>query len=85
VRTGWTSKPMMAFRRKSGFTNSIKMFSSKKVIKMPKKRFEVVSWSFLKSEIKGFNTLDEACIYYKKLPKHLRAKSKILFDDEVLI
>ena len=52
---------------------------------MPRKRFEVVSWSFLKNEIKGFNNLDEACIYYKKLPKHLRAKSNILFNHEVLV
>ena len=52
---------------------------------MPRKRFEVVSWTFLKNEIKGFNNLDEACIYYKKLPKHLRTKSNILFDDEVLV
>jgi hypothetical protein len=52
---------------------------------MPRKMFEVVTWSFLKDEIKGFNTLDEACIYYKKLPKHIRAKSNVLFDHEVLV
>jgi hypothetical protein len=52
---------------------------------MPRKRFEVVSWSFLKNEIKGFNNLDEACLYYKKLPKNIRAKSNIWFDHEVLV
>ena len=52
---------------------------------MPRKRFEVVTWSFLKDEIKGFNNLDKACIYYKKLPKHLRIKSNIWFGDEMLI
>ena len=52
---------------------------------MPRKRFEVVSWSFLKNEIKVFNDLDEACIYFKKLPKHLQTKSNIWFGHEVIV
>jgi hypothetical protein len=52
---------------------------------LPRNKFEVVTWSFLRDEIKGFNTLDEASIYYKKLPKYLRVKSNIWFGDEVLI
>jgi len=52
---------------------------------MSSKRFEVVTRSFLKNEINGFNDLEEACIYFKKLPKYLRAKSNIWFGREVLV
>jgi len=52
---------------------------------MPRKRFEVITRDYPLNKRKGFNNLEDAYIYYKKLSKRLRAKSHIWFDHEVLI
>lgn len=52
---------------------------------MHKKRFEVITRHCPLNKRKGFNNLEKAYSYYKKLPEHAQKESHIWFGHEVLL
>ena len=85
-KIGWTSKPMkMTSSQTSGSTSFTRKSSEKDVLKMPNKKFEVITRDYPLNKRKGFNNLEDAYSYYKKLPKHVQKESHIWFGHEVLV